>query len=862
MIGQTVSHYKIVEKLGEGGMGEVFLAEDMSLGRKVAVKFLSSDKASDPESRQRFVHEARAQAMLSHPNIATFYEVGEAENQVFIVMEYIEGQPLSRLASAEKLSLPEILDLAIQVCEGLQAAHEKGITHRDIKPENVLVTVKRHAKITDFGLAKWKGATTLTKTGARMGTAFYMSPEQVEGKKVDNRTDIFSLGVVLYELLCARRPFEGDTDTAIFYDLINTQPQPLARFARNLPDQLEKIVMKCLAKKPEERYQSAADLVADLRIERKNLEHARSSGLKPAAEIAKPKKRMLKILVPSSAVVVLAVLFFVFNPFKVEVSRDRSEATGSFQEMKFSRLTSSGKVSEAVISADGRYVVYVLYDDLGKQSLWVRQLATGSNVQISPPAEVSLQGLTFSPNGDFLYYNQWNDQDTAINLYQIPVLGGHPKKIIEDVASPISLSPDGKRMVFIRWVIGMAEGRFVVANLDGSGERILMRRKAPLEISSPAWSPDGKSIAYAGGGMRKLYLFTIPPEGGTEKKISEQSWSGVERLVWFSDGRGLALIADGQIWEVSYPGGEVRRITNDLNNYGGISVTADRKKMVTVQADRLCNVWIMPGLEAARAKQVTFGKDDGWGRGWGGVSWTPEGKVVYASNAGGSPDLWIMDADGSNARQLTNDGDWDGEPKVSPDGRYIVFTSERGEGRNIWRMEIDGTNLKQLSKGNHEDRPVISPDGKWVIYVSWANDNYFLWKLPLEGGEPVRLTDKHSHHPAISPDGKLIACQIQEGETGKGHKIAILPFEGGSPLKIINKEVEFKWMPGGEALCYADDTLGVANLFSLPLDGSPPKQLTDFKTDWIFGYDWSKDGKQLVMVRGTVKHDAILITNF
>ena len=282
MIGQTISHYKILEKLGEGGMGEVYLAEDISLGRKVAVKFLSSDKAADPESRQRFVHEARAQAMLSHPNIATFYEVGEEADKVYIVMEYIEGQPLSNLAQFEKFSLAEILDIAIQIGEGLQAAHEKGIIHRDIKPENVLVTAKHHAKITDFGLAKWKGASTLTQTGARMGTAYYMSPEQVEGKKVDHRTDIFSLGTILYELLCARRPFEGETDTAIFYDLINTSPQPLARYSRDVPNELERTVMKCLAKRPEERYQHIDELLVDLRSVKKKLETG-----SPAAEVSK-----------------------------------------------------------------------------------------------------------------------------------------------------------------------------------------------------------------------------------------------------------------------------------------------------------------------------------------------------------------------------------------------------------------------------------------------------------------------------------------------------------------------------------------------------------------------------------------------
>lgn len=338
MINETISHYKILQKLGEGGMGEVYLAEDTSLGRKVAMKFLSSDKASDPESRQRFVHEARAQAMLSHPNIATFHEVGEEGDKVFIVMEYIEGQPLSNLAQFEKFSLAEILDIAIQIGEGLQAAHEKGIIHRDIKPENVLVTSKHHAKITDFGLAKWKGASTLTKTGARMGTAFYMSPEQVEGKKVDNRTDIFSLGVVLYELLCARRPFEGDTDTAIFYDLINTQPQPLARFARNLPENLEQIVMKCLAKRPEERYQSAADLVADLKTLRRTseIQSIPVSHTKPAAS----RKSWIGISVGLGIILLAFAAYVILPKFFTTVSNDTKSGRKMLAVLPFENLGS------------------------------------------------------------------------------------------------------------------------------------------------------------------------------------------------------------------------------------------------------------------------------------------------------------------------------------------------------------------------------------------------------------------------------------------------------------------------------------------------------------------------------------------
>ncbi len=314
------------------------MAEDTSLGRKVAIKFLSSDKAAEPESRQRFVHEARAQAMLSHPSIATFHEVGEDQDKVFIVMEYIEGQPLSRLASGEKLSLPQILDLAIQVGEGLQAAHEKGITHRDIKPENVLVTAKHHAKITDFGLAKWKGATTLTQTGARMGTAYYMSPEQVEGKKVDHRTDIFSFGTLLYELLCARKPFEGDTETAIFYDLINTQPQPLARFARNIPEKLEQIVLKCLAKKPEERYQSAADLVADLKTLRRtsDVQNIPVSHTKPAAS----RKKWIGISVGLGIILLAFAAYVILPKFFTTTSRDTKPGRKMLAVLPFDNLGS------------------------------------------------------------------------------------------------------------------------------------------------------------------------------------------------------------------------------------------------------------------------------------------------------------------------------------------------------------------------------------------------------------------------------------------------------------------------------------------------------------------------------------------
>lgn len=313
-------------------MGEVYLAEDISLGRKVAVKFLSAERAADPESRKRFIHEARAQALVSHPNVASFYEVVEEKDKVFIVMEYIEGQKLSELAKTEKLSLPEILDLAIQIGEGLQAAHEKGVMHRDINPANILVTSKRTAKITDFGLAKWKGASTITGTGLQMGTDSYMSPEQLEGRKADFRTDIFSFGVVLYELICSRRPFEGNNRETLFYEILYTQPQPLARYNNKISENLQRIVSKCLAKKPEERYQSMADLMADLKKERQGIQSGTFTPLSKS-------KKWLSFLVPAGLGLAV-LLLLIFKPFNIEIgSQKESEAAeNSLAIMYFENL--------------------------------------------------------------------------------------------------------------------------------------------------------------------------------------------------------------------------------------------------------------------------------------------------------------------------------------------------------------------------------------------------------------------------------------------------------------------------------------------------------------------------------------------
>ena len=319
MIGKTISHYKILEKLGEGGMGVVYKAQDTKLDRIVALKFLPQHLTSDPVEKERVVHEAKAASALNHTNITTIYEIDEFEGQMFIVMEYCEGKTLKRVIEKEMLSVRKVLDIGIQICEGLTIAHEKGIVHRDIKSDNIMLTPRGQVKIMDFGLAKLKGATKLTKTRSTLGTAAYMSPEQAQGEEVDQRSDIFSFGVVLYELLTGKLPFGGEHQAAIIYSIINEEPQSVARYNNQVSVELERIVSKALVKEKEERYQHIDDLLADLRREKKSLEYIKTAQIPKEAVAPKPKKKLLPFIVPASIVFIIALIFLILKPFKFEV---------------------------------------------------------------------------------------------------------------------------------------------------------------------------------------------------------------------------------------------------------------------------------------------------------------------------------------------------------------------------------------------------------------------------------------------------------------------------------------------------------------------------------------------------------------
>lgn len=892
MIGQTVSHYTVLEKLGAGAMGEVYLAEDTHLGRRVAIKFLSDDQ--DHQHRARFLREARAVSGISHPNIAIIHDYGETSaRQPFIVMEYVKGETLGDLLNKSALTITQAVRIIESVAEALGAAHARGIVHRDIKPSNVLVNEAGDVKVVDFGLVKhlYDGEppeskpdanTLLARTGSNIivGTPLYLSPEQAMGADVDARSDLFAIGALLYECLAGRPAFSGVSVLEIGAQIIHFDPLAPSAINHRVPLELDRITLKALAKKRESRYQSAAELVADLRSTRLELtgdDSHRTQRLVPSKPSHSSAFKSISdsLRRPRLSITVFALTLIVVVAGAWLVIR-LGRTTPPFQNMRMMKLTNSGKTVDAAISPDGKYLAEVV-EDGGLQSLWLRQVGEPiASKQIVAATDGQYEGLTFTPDGNNIYYVVWENNAQHDALYKIAVLGSSPQKIPVDLVSPVSLSSDGKRIAFIRRSTNRGESALIIANADGTEEQVVANRREPLFFSevAPAWSEDGKIIACSVrssvGGFHSTVV-EVQVSDGVERPITSKSWTIVERVAWLKDGRGLVITAAEQssspfqIWHVSYSDGAVYRITNDLNSYVGLSLSQDSSKLVSVQSNRLSSLWIVPNGDANRATQLTSGVSQHYG-----LSWTPDGRIVYSSIASGNADIWTMNSDGTNQSQLTTDTNVDRDPAVAADGRYIAFASDRSGKFNIWLMDADGSNQKQITNGDDEEFPQISPDGQSVVYQGFVNGVPTLWRIGLDGSKPLQLTTNYSNWPVISPDGKWIACSYLD-ENKTQWKLAVFPFDGGSPTETFDMPMPYlqhfvwqkiRWTFDGRALTYIDRRGGISNIWSQPLSGGPPRQVTDFKADQIFNFAWSSDGKQLACARGVVTSDAILISDF
>ncbi len=625
----------------------------------------------------------------------------------------------------------------------------------------------------------------------------------------------------------------------------------------------------------------------------------------------------------------VAAALIVVGVYKFGASRWR-RSEQSFQTMKIAKLTTSGKVAEVVISPDGKYVAYV-FEDGGKRSIRVKQIAAESEVEIVAPSEVPVGGMTFSRDGNFVYFLKADKETMAAALYQIPVLGGVEIKLLNParadrraqtgISTSVTFSPDGARMAFLRKTNGPKESLLVVANADGSGDRTLAVRRWPdVFAGTPVWSPDGKTIlcqTYSNDARYDRSLVAVSAADGAMQEVGSKRWVPGQ-AAWLPDSAGLIFAAaedapdsasSSQIWRLSFPGGAARKITNDLSDYGSVSLTADAGALVAVKREQLSSLWLVPRGDMNLARQITFsaGKREGVdglttlpdrrivyvahnGVGWqenievvsagGGASKqlttnaqgrantspavSPDGSFIVYVSVTDRPHLWRMDSNGVNARQLTFGGGEHG-PRISPDGKWVVYVAMNAGKMTIWKASLDG-DARQLTFGGIEIDPQISPDGKWIVYFTADPDKPAIWKIPFDSGAATQLTNKTSVAPRISPDGKMIVCFYWDEWPNKTPKFAIIPISGKGPIKTLpldpRSHRDVRWSPDGKALTYIEHLAGVSNLWSLPLDGGAPRQLTDFKTDRIYNYVWSRDGSQLICARGVDVSDAVLISGF
>ncbi len=817
--GQKLNHYEIGEKLGQGGMGEVYRARDTKLDREVALKVLPESLTADADRHARFHREAQLLAAFAHPHVASIFSLDEDGDRHFLVLELVEGEDLSERIRRGPLPVTETLDIARQIADALESAHEKNIVHRDLKPANVKITPDGQVKVLDFGLAKCREEEAddegrgdlsqsptigpdMTRQGMILGTAAYMSPEQARGRVVDKRTDIWAFGCVLYEMLTGKAAFRGESVSDTLAAVLRNEPDP-DLLPRDLPVAVRRLLRRCLRKDTKQRLHDIADAriaiedvlmendpsgISDLSAFGASLDSSPTAGMPAAAASVAGRRRWPWLLAAAGwlAAVALAVGLW---PQGIE----------SHSPVRLDTLSFSGRDWAPDASPDGNMIVFVSDRD-GRSRIWLKQLAGGSEAPLTDgPDDLP----RFSPDGSQVLFVR--DESGIRNLYRVPVLGGRPRRLIANVMEA-DWSPDGSQVGFVRMLTENGDNLFTVsvAEVQSGQERQLTKIYNRITYGV-RWSPDGASLAMClssltGNVAEASTIILVDIASGEQRRLAITDWWGPYTAPdWSPDGRSLVVgqaadvlahVADSpsQIMEHDLDSGETRPlfwlpVRLPRSGWGFTSLAVlDADRIVLdeeVGHAELHEYELVDGVAGPTPTVLTrsLGRDRQ-------PAYSPDGsQVVFSSNRGGNVDLWLVDRTSGGVRQLTDDPGDDWDPAFSPDGTQILWSSNRGGVLEVWLANADGSAARQVSNdGVDAENPTMTADGRWIVYSSNNDARRGIWKVRPDGSEPARLVEAASLLPEISPDGKYALYVVFHS---LNYQIRVVEIESGEIVPFI-----------------------------------------------------------------------------
>jgi len=831
MIGKTVSHYRITRKLGQGGMGTVYKAEDIRLGRTVALKFLASDMTRDQEAKIRFVHEAQATSALEHPNICTVYEIDEnRDGSLFICMAFYAGETLRDVVKRGACKVELIYDLGIQICEGLIRAHEVGVVHRDIKPANLLLTDRGELKIVDFGLAKLSGSTRVTKTGTTMGTIAYKSPEQTRGEDVDPRTDIWSTGVVLYELASGRQPFKGEYEQAVIYSILHEDPDPVTLFRDDVPLDLERVISKCLEKDPDFRYQSTVELAADLKRGKRDLT------VSPA--IYPSEKKRVKRRSPLVYWMVLIFLLLAVLSFYTLRTALRAPAQHDVSGLRLSVLTRNGEIA-------------------------------------SYP--------TWSPDGDWIAYA--SDEGGTMDIWKRPTAGGRAMQLTYDTGneSQPAWSPDGRNIAYRKEGEG---GGICLVPAEGGD-------KSPTTLtafgSDPGWLPDGERIAFHWGGE----VYSVPYGGGAADTLLT-GISAAPHLTWLPDGRRFVFwhrtSGDIHLGSVGHRHSVSLNLIPSGEEVGGITMSRDGRRLIYSRGPfgGQKDLW-MAAFDPVRGNtrgnpfplSITATEDIH-------CRIAPDGRSLAFTVRQLQRHLLALELDPASGRPqgagelITSDAQLNYYPSFSPDGRKLIYTSHSAGLGMLFSMDMNRRlPVKVTTDWGRENRELgagFGPDNERIVYSSTMTGSYCLWRMERAGSSTLPLTrTQHPNrdtHPACSPDGSIVAFYSNRQGNWDIWTVS-MEQNDADPVPLLSwpsNEMYPAWSPDSRSLFFRTDRSGNADIWTVDIDGENPRSYitSPHEEGWCawspngrwFYFTSDRDGAFNIWVRSSKGGKAVRVTDY